>query len=357
MTSARRWPIFDGHNDTLFELCFPKKGKERSFFERGLHGHLDLPRALEGGFSGGLFAVFARSPRESGPPLSKMKSTESGYEFLPFEPVTFEEALPLALQMMSLLFRLEAQSQGRFRVVRSAAELERCLHRGVLAAVLHAEGAEMVDPQLDALEVFYQAGLRSLGITWSRSNAFGHGVPLKFPASPDTGPGLTDAGKALVKACNTLGVLVDMAHLNEKGFWDVAQLSDAPLVVTHSGAHQLCPSTRNLTNEQLDAIAQTNGVVGVSFNVRDLRMDGRTEPDTPLIEIVRHVNYISKRIGIEHVAFGSDFDGTNISNELKDVTGLPKLIAALEEEGYDKSDLRKLTHHNWLRVLRRTWKD
>lgn len=356
MTSARRWPIFDGHNDTLFELCFPKKGKERSFFERSPHGHLDLPRALEGGFSGGLFAVFARSPRESGPPLSKMKSTESGYEFLPFEPVTFEEALPLALQMMSLLFRLEAQSQGRFRVVRSAAELERCLHRGVLAAVLHAEGAEMVDPQLDALEVFYQAGLRSLGITWSRSNAFGHGVPLKFPASPDTGPGLTEAGKALVKACNTLGVLVDMAHLNEKGFWDVAQLSDAPLVVTHSGAHQLCPSTRNLTNEQLDAIAQTNGVVGVSFNVRDLRMDGRTEPDTPLIDIVRHVNYISKRIGIEHVAFGSDFDGTNISNELKDVTGLPKLIAALEEEGYDKSDLRKLTHHNWLRVLKRTWK-
>jgi len=356
VTSARRWPIFDGHNDTLFELCFPKKGKERSFFERSPHGHLDLPRALEGGFSGGLFAVFARSPRESGPPLSKMKSTESGYEFLPFEPVTFEEALPLALQMMSLLFRLEAQSQGRFRVVRSAAELERCLHRGVLAAVLHAEGAEMVDPQLDALEVFYQAGLRSLGITWSRSNAFGHGVPLKFPASPDTGPGLTEAGKALVKACNTLGVLVDMAHLNEKGFWDVAQLSDAPLVVTHSGAHQLCPSTRNLTNEQLDAIAQTNGVVGVSFNVRDLRMDGRTEPDTPLIDIVRHVNYISKRIGIEHVAFGSDFDGTNISNELKDVTGLPKLIAALEEEGYDKSDLRKLTHHNWLRVLKRTWK-
>lgn len=357
MTSARRWPIFDGHNDTLFELCFPKQGKERSFFERSPHGHLDLPRALEGGFSGGLFAVFARSPRESGPPLSKMKATESGYEFLPFEPVTFEEALPPALQMMSLLFRLEAESQGRFRVVRSAAELERCLRRGVLAAVLHAEGAELIDPELGALEVFYQAGLRSLGITWSRSNAFGHGVPLKFPASPDTGPGLTEAGKALVKACNRLGVLVDMAHLNEKGFWDVAQLSDAPLVVTHSAAHQLCPSTRNLTNEQLDEVARTDGVVGISFNVRDLRMDGRTELDTPLIDIVRHINYIGERIGVEHVAFGSDFDGTNIPNELKDAAGLPKLIAALEEEGYDKADLRKLTHYNWLRVLKRTWKN
>lgn len=356
MPSARRWPIFDGHNDTLFELCFPDKGKARDFFQRSPHGHLDLPRALDGGFSGGFFAVFARSPRETAPALSKMRATQAGYEFLPFEPVTFQEALPLALQMMAQLFRLQAQSQGRLQVVRTAGELERCLRRGVLAAVLHAEGAELIDPKLEALEVLYQAGLRSLGIAWSRSNAFGHGVPLKFPASPDTGPGLTEPGLALVKGCNRLGIVIDLAHLNERGFWDVAQASEAPLVVTHSAAHQLCPSTRNLTNEQLDAIARSNGVVGVSFNVRDLRMDGRTDPDTSLIEIVRHVNYIRERIGIEHVAFGSDFDGTTIPGELQDAAGLPRLMAAFEEAGYGKPQLRKLTHGNWLRVLKNTWR-
>ena len=112
---------------------------------------------------------------------------------------------------------------------------------GNLAAVLHIEGAEAIDPELEALEVFYAAGLRSLGPVWSRPNVFGHGVPFRFPSSPDTGPGLTDAGKELVRACNRLRIMLDLTHLNEAGFWDVAALTDAPLVATHSNVHALCP--------------------------------------------------------------------------------------------------------------------
>src|SRR5919202_1128991 len=150
--------------------------------------------------------------------------------------------------MTASLFRIEAESQGQLKVVRTAAEL-------------------------DALEVFYQAGLRSLGPVWSRPTAFGHGVPFAFPRSPDTGAGLTDAGKELVRACNRLGIMIDLSHLNEQGFWDVAGLSDAPLVATHSNAHALCPSTRNLTDEQLGAIAGSGGLVGVNFAVSFLRED------------------------------------------------------------------------------------
>ena len=256
---------------------------------------------------------------------------------------------------MASLFRLEADSKGQIKVIRTADELTAALDRKVIAAVLHFEGSEAIDPDLDALDVFYHAGLRSLGLAWSRANAFAEGVPFKFPHSPDTGAGLSEAGRELVKSCNQLGVIIDLSHINEKGFWDTANLSDAPLVVTHSAAHSLCPSTRNLTDKQLDAIGDTNGVVGVNFHVAFVRTDGRLDPETPLTEIVRHIDYIADRIGIKHVALGSDFDGATIPLELGDVSGMPKLLAGLRKHGYDEEALRKVTHENWLRVLRQTW--
>ena len=226
---------------------------------------------------------------------------------------------------------------------------------GRVTAIVHFEGADPLAPDLSDLESWYERGLRSVGLVWSRPNAFAHGVPFEFPASPDTGPGLTDAGRELVRACNRLGILVDLSHLNEAGFWDVAGLSDAPLVATHSNAHALCPSTRNLTDAQLDAVAQTGGVVGVNFACGFLREDGFNTDETPLSEIVRHVDYLVERMGMEHVAFGSDFDGAVIPAELGGVAGLPKLVAALGDRGYDDGALAKLTHRNWLRVLGETW--
>jgi len=133
----------------------------------------------------------------------------------------------------------------------------------MLAPVLHIEGAEAIDPNFEFLDVLYEAGLRSLGPVWSRPNAFGHGVPFRCPSSPDTGPGLTDLGKELIGACNRLGILIDLSHLNERGFWDVAAISNAPLVATHSNAHALSPHSRNLIDSQLAAIRETGGIVGV----------------------------------------------------------------------------------------------
>ncbi len=157
-------------------------------------------------------------------------------------------------------------------------------------------------------------------------------------------------------ACNRLGILVDVSHLNEAGFWDVARTSDAPLVATHSNAHELCPSTRNLTDEQLDAIGRSRGVVGVNFAVNFLRADGELVADTPLAEIVRHVDYLVERIGVDCVAFGSDFEGATIPDELGGVAGLPRLVEALRARGYDDEALAKVTHANWLRVLGWTWR-
>jgi membrane dipeptidase len=159
-----------------------------------------------------------------------------------------------------------------------------------------------------------------------------------------------------VRECNRLGVLVDLSHLNERGFWDVAETSAAPLVATHTAAHALCPSTRNLTDEQLDAIRYSDGLVGLNFEVSALRADGHDEPDTPLEVLVNHVDYLVGRLGIGGVSFGSDFDGATMPREIGDVSGLPNLRAALRERGYGEDVLRKLAHENWLRVLAETWR-
>jgi membrane dipeptidase len=158
-----------------------------------------------------------------------------------------------------------------------------------------------------------------------------------------------------VRRCNELGLLVDLSHLNERGFRDVARISTAPLVATHSNAHALCPSTRNLTDAQLDAVAASGGVVGVNFGTSFLREDGLTTPDTPVADVVRHVDYLAGRMGVDHVAIGSDFDGALPPGSLAGADRLPVLLEAVREEGWSDEDLAKLAHGNWLRVLRDTW--
>lgn len=354
MPASTSLPIFDGHNDTLLSLYRPKPGAERSFFERSAHGHIDLPRARAGGLGGGFFAVYVPAPPEEVSDLGKQPDNGPYEAPLP-APLELGYAQRTALSMSGLLFRLEAEAGGQLRVVRTAAELETCLNEGVIAAILHFEGAEPIDPGLEALELFYAAGLRSLGLVWSRPNAFGHGVPFAYPRSPDTGPGLTAAGKELVRACNRLRIMVDLSHLNEQGFWDVAAISDAPLVATHSNAHALCASSRNLTDRQLDAIRDSDGMVGLNFAVSFLREDGRSDADTPLETMVRHIDHLVERLGEDRVGLGSDFDGATMPQAIGDAAGLPALLQSLREHGYDEPLLRKLAHANWLRVLRQTW--
>jgi membrane dipeptidase len=349
-------PVFDGHNDTLLNLLLHERGQGRDFFEKSELGHIDLPRAREGCFGGGFFACFAPpDPKTGWNEESALKITAGGYDVAASPPVDPAYARDLADRMTGMLFDLEAASGGRLKVVRTAAEIEGCLGDGTLAAILHFEGAENLGPDPGALEDLYDAGLRSLGLVWSRPNAYASGVPFRFPSSPDTGPGLTDAGRELVRECNGLGVLVDLSHLNERGFWDVAAISEAPLVATHSNAHALCPSSRNLTDRQLDAIKDSDGMVGVNLAVGFLREDGRDDANTPIEAVARHVDHLVERVGIGRVGLGSDFDGAQIPEPIGDVSGLPKLVDYLAANGYDGPSLRKLAQGNWLGVLRRTW--
>jgi membrane dipeptidase len=352
-----RIPVFDGHNDTLLNLHLPDRGEGRSFFERSDLGHIDLIRAREGGFGGGFFACYTPNPEDDGwDEESALTVTENGYEVSGAPPLDPEYARDFTDGLVEDLHHLERKSDGALRIVRTADELEMCLREDVIAAILHFEGAENLGSDPGALKSYYKVGLRSLGIVWSRPNAYAEGVPFKFPSSPDTGAGLTDAGRGLVRECNRLGILVDLSHINEKGFWEAAKISKAPLVATHSNAHALCPASRNLTDRQLDAIKDSDGMVGVNFAVGFLREDGGESEDTPLETVLRHVDYLVERVGIDRVGFGSDFDGAKVPEGIGDVSGLPDLLAALHAAGYDDASLRKLAHENWVRVLRATWR-
>lgn len=342
--------VFDGHNDVLERLGRPGEGGSGTFFRRGDRGHLDLPRARDGGFGGGFFAVWIPTPRAQTPDATPDHSPPR-----PAPALDSAYALRRTMAAVGLLFRIEDRSDGTFQVVRTAAELQRCLDAGVMAAVLHLEGADAIDTDFDALVVLHRAGLRSLGLVWGRPNAFAEGVMAQFGRSPDTGPGLTPVGRDLVRVCNDLRIMLDVSHLNERGFWDVAALTDAPLVATHSNAHAICASTRNLTDAQLDAVAASDGMVGLNFAVHFLREDGARDAATPLEVMVRQIDYLVERVGIDGVGFGSDFDGTLVPREIGDVSGLPRLLSALRDRGYDDEALRKLAHGNWVRVLLETW--
>ena len=357
MPAVSQFPVFDGHNDTLLDLSHPGRSGKRSFWERSDKGHIDYPRAIEGGFGGGFFAVYVPADPNAAPPAGPVLNVFEGREFRMPRPLTLGFAQQQTLAMTGLLFRLERESEGKLKVVLTADELAQCLQDGVLATILHFEGAEAIDPGLDSLELFYRLGLRSIGPVWSRANDFATGVPFLFPHSPDIGPGLTDAGKAFVKECNRLGIMLDLSHLNEAGFWDVAKLSDAPIVATHSNVHALTPTPRNLTDKQLDAVRDSDGMVGLNFAVGFLREDGGPGADVSLDTMVRHIDYLVERLGIERVGLGSDFDGATIPAEIGDVAGLPRLLAALRATGFDDDAMRKVTHENWIRVLRKTWKD
>ncbi len=344
--------VFDGHNDVLLRLWHNgKKGGDpvAEFIDGTSQGHIDVPRAKAGGLAGGLCAVYIPSGD-----LILQEPDENGHYVTPLAaPLQRQPSLDIAMEKMAIAYGVERA--GGWKICRSTADIRKAMNEDIFAAVLHMEGCEAIDEDLDALEVFYAAGLRSLGPVWSRHNAFGHGVPFAFPMSPDSAPGLTDAGFELVRRCNQLGILIDLAHITEKGFWDVAKTSDQPLIASHSNAHALTGVARNLTDVQMDAIKERNGLVGLNYAVTMLRPDARDDAKTPLSDMVRHIDYMVERMGIDCVALGSDFDGATVPVDIADAAGNQNLVAALKAAGYSDVELAKICRENWLRVLAQAW--
>jgi membrane dipeptidase len=339
-------PVFDGHNDAL------TRDDHAGIASGRPEGHLDLPRMREGGVRGAIFAVCAPSSHENWEPVAR---EDEVLEIELADEVPYRDAAAFATAAAGRLAALERAQD--VRIARTISDVD-VAHAGSgpPVAVLHFEGAEAIDTDLESLELWYAAGLRSLGPVWSRPNAFAHGVPFIWPSSPDTGPGLTPAGQALVRRCAELGILVDLSHLNEAGFWDIARADVGPLVASHSAVHAICPMSRNLTDAQLDAIKGSSGMVGIVFACPFLRPDFADDEDTPIELIARHAAYVAERIGVDHVGLGSDFDGATMPAAVGDIAGMPRVIDALAAKGFNTEEIDAIAWGNWRRVLGAWWK-
>jgi membrane dipeptidase len=340
--------IFDGHNDVLLRLWLKNSAKAVSrFIDGGDGGQLDLPRMHDGGMVGGLFAIYTPSHEnfahdDLNPP--------------PYSKVSRDAAWAATCDMADILYALEREVPNNgFRVCISAADIRAVVARGGIAGVFHIEGAEAIGPKLEGLHDLYAMGLRSLGPVWSRPNVFGHGVPFAFPSTPDTGDGLTEAGRDLVRECNQLKIMLDVSHLNQKGFWDLAKLTDAPLVASHSNVHVLSCASRNLLDDQIKAISESGGLIGLNYALDFLQNDGKLHPDLPASEMIRHIDHLLRVAGEDCVGLGSDFDGASVPAFIGDVSGVPRLVAAMVEAGYRPELISKITSENWLRVLEKSW--
>ncbi|MGF1551733.1 MAG: dipeptidase [Paracoccaceae bacterium] len=348
--------VFDGHNDTLLRLelaerrgrfADPAAEPESVGGRRVARLDIDFARARAGGLRGGLFAMFTPSGLLDPAPAGADEAVARD------APVEQTAALGFTMALFARLRRLARAHPDEMTIATDAGAIRRAMASGRIAAVPHVEGAECIDTDLAALEVLYVAGLRSLGPVWSRANAFGHGAPMAAQPEPDEGEGLTQAGRALVMGCEAMGVLIDCSHLTQAGFWDVARVSDQPLVASHSNAHAVSPSARNLTDRQLDAIAERGGLVGLNFHVAFLRPDCRHDRDTPIEVMLRHLDHLLARLGEDGVALGSDFDGCLLPRAISDVAGLPRLVEAMRAAGYGEALIAKIARENWLRMLER----
>lgn len=334
--------IIDGHNDLLLNMWLHYPHQPEKFLQR-LQGHLDLPRIQQAGMVGGLFAIFV-------PPAHLLQSPRYAER-----RSMLADPLNVMWQQLAILRNIEQCSQGKARICTTVGQIEQCIEQGIFAMVAHIEGADALDSEGQQLQRFYQHGVRSIGLFWNLPNAFGYGVDGGYSQTPDTGPGLTAKGKRLIKLLNNKKMLIDVSHMNLKGFWDTAEYSQLPLVATHSSAWAITAQPRNLLNSQLAAIAQSRGLVGVNFGCPFIRPDGLRTTATPLSMIVDHIVFLLGKLGEDYVAFGTDFDGIPIPRKLAGIEGMPKLIQLLQQRGIGEQVIDKLCYKNWLRVLKSIW--
>lgn len=248
-----------------------------------------------------------------------------------------------ALRMMQLYKDEVRRAPDTFGLIQYRHELA-AVEQGSksLYGMFSMEGASPLCGDLRLLEVFYTMGLRAIGLTWNHRNELADGLGVESEY------GLTTFGKAVIQRMNQLGMVVDLAHINPTGFWQAMELSEAPVIVSHANAKALCSHRRNMTDEQLDAIRDKDGFIGICFA-------GGFVTDNPaeatLEAVVRHIDYICERIGPAHIAFGSDYDGIrDVPKGLEDVACFPDLLARLRELGYSWSDLEQIAFRNVMRV-------
>ncbi len=307
--------VVDLHVDTLLDLAAGK----RTLDGGSGAGHVDLPRLRQGGVDVQVFAAYV-DPREASRGKARVR------------------------ELIAAFHQAMDRHPGAIVPVRTVEEIESALRSGKIAAVLSVENAgDALQGEIDQVEWLYREGVRIAGLTWNPANALGDG------ARETRHGGLTPLGRRVVARMQDLRMIIDVSHLSPATFWDVLAATRGPIVATHSDAAAVQPHYRNLTDDQLRALAARGGVVGINFYPDFLGA-------ATLEQVVVQINHIVRVAGVETVALGTDFDGINrVPQGLEDVSKLPHLTQALLAGGYTEEQVRRILGGNALRVFRQVW--
>ena len=226
----------------------------------------------------------------------------------------------------------------------SYADIMEAFSNGKMAAMLSLEGCEGLQGSLAMLRTYYRIGVRMASFTWNFRNEYADGI-----TEAESGGGITARGRELVAEMNRLGMVIDVSHISDAGFWDIIRYSKAPVIASHSNSRHVCPHPRNLDDEQLKAIADKGGAVGINFWAPMLKPDGVPEID----DMVAHIEHIVNVAGEDAVGMGADYDGMDeLPNGIQGIQDTHKLLEALERRGHSEQFIEKFAGGNMLRVLR-----
>lgn len=351
--------VVDGHNDVIIESILTG----RDISNRLKTGHTDIPRLIEGGVDVQVFAVW-----------SDDKKWQTG-------------AFKHANDQLDALEKVLDKNPDKIVLAKHTEDINRIISEGKIAAVIGIEGGNMIEGSIANLEKLYERGARYLTLTWNYNLPWATAAAVEVKTKSNTGKGLSEQGKSIIRKMNELGMMIDLSHAGEKTFYDVIRISTKPVLVSHSNAAALTPHSRNLDDKQLEALKQNGGVVGVNFysGFLDATYEGRVqklyrthfaekgdytlsvtrqygklpanlqyEANAPLSTLLDHIDYLVRKVGIDHVAIGSDFDGIESPPQgLEDVSKFPNLTKALFERGYSQEDIAKIMGINFLRI----WKE
>lgn len=310
--------IVDTHCDTATAII----RTENNLYSNQLH--VDLQRMQQAGSYVQFFAAFIDHGRFRGNEMRR------------------------AVQIIDRIYcEAEAYSE-HMEICRSYKDICNAVEKGRVAAVISIEGGEALEGELSALRTFYRLGVRSICLTWNYRNEIADGV-----GAASSGGGLTQFGIEVVAEMNRLGMLVDVSHLSDKGFWDVIGLSKAPIIASHSNARAICGHQRNLTDEQIEALKKNGGVMGLNLYPGFLNDSGKASID----DIIKHIEYITAISGEDHIGIGADFDGIDTTPEdLRGVHELHCLFDRLLALNYTDSFVEKLAGGNYMRIFKQIFK-
>ena len=286
--------------------------------QRSSLGHLDVPRMIDGGISCQVFAVSSERSRTP--------------------------AYPLRTAMVMIeRFHRECESIPQLEPVTSYKGIIEAKKRGNVSGMLSIEGADVIEGRIEMLRVFHRLGVRMVGLVHSLRNQLADGVTDRR-----TGGGLSELGVYAVEELDRLGMIIDVSHLNDEGFWDVLELTRNPVIASHSNSRTVCGHPRNMTDEMIQALAGNGGVMGMNFAPSFVH-----PVEATLRGVVDHIDHIVNLVGPDHVGLGSDFDGIPYTPKgLEDASRMPDITMELVKRGYGKEDIVKILGGNHLRLIK-----